>query len=158
MQLANATVALAGDTGNTVQKFEVTPAEVAVLQLIHGNDAVTEITVLEEETDRNSRAERQRLSETYGAQEGETFRSRAVDALFPGAAARLFETFDELELDESLYARKAERAPAPKKATASKAKAAPKGKAKAAEEEPAEQDEGEDDGIEDMPPSNDVMG
>ena len=107
MQLANALLALAGDVGNTVPKFGVTPSEVAVLRFIHGEDAVTDIEVLDAEVQRSSREERERLSHAYGANEGERRVSRAVEALFPGIAARVFDNFEEMELDDSLF--KAER-------------------------------------------------
>jgi hypothetical protein len=155
MQLANAMLALAGDLGNTVPKLGITPSEVAVLRFIHGNDAVIEIDVLDVQVERTHREERDRLTEAYGAYEGEQRRSRAVEALFPGAAARVFETFDEMDLDDSLFKADRVRRVAPVAPVAAP-KAAKRGK-KAAEEaapEPEQADEPED-GIEDM---NDVMG
>jgi len=103
MQTASVLVALAGDTGNTVQKWGVTPSEVAVLQLVHGSDAVTNIRV-GEDVQRTNRAERERLAAFYGQPQPDGgFKSIAVDSLFPGAAARLFERFDELEIDEGFF-------------------------------------------------------
>lgn len=102
MELANCFVALAGDNGHLVQKFGVTPSEVAVLQLIHGDDAVSEIEIFGAEL-RRSRDERERLAQIYGVNNEGQITARAVDALFPGAAARLFETFDELALPESAF-------------------------------------------------------
>lgn len=104
MQLATVMLALAGDRANTIQKFDVTPSEVAVLQRIHGTDAVFDIAVTGDDK-RTNRQERERLTEAYGKMtvDGQ-YESPAVNSLFPGAAARLFETFDELELDESLLA------------------------------------------------------
>lgn len=103
MQTASVLVALAGDTGNTVQKWGVTPSEVAVLQLVHGSDAVTDIHV-REDVQRTNRAERERLAAFYGQPQPDGgFKSIAVDSLFPGAAARLFERFDELEIDEQFF-------------------------------------------------------
>ena len=43
MRLYNCLLALAGDTGNTVPKANITAAEIALLQAIHGSDAVTDI-------------------------------------------------------------------------------------------------------------------
>ncbi|MDK4729341.1 hypothetical protein [Rhizobium phaseoli] len=103
MQIATITLMLGGDAGNTVQKFDVTPSEIAVLRVIHGDDAVTEIQPTSNVT-RTNRAERQRLMERYGRnQPNGQFSAPAVDMLFPGVAARFYETFDELELDESFF-------------------------------------------------------
>lgn len=149
MQLANAMLAIGGDAGTTVPKFGITPSEVAVLRVIHGDDAVTAIEVLVETVQRSHREERERLTEKYGAYEGEKRRSRAVEVLFPGAAARVFETFSEMELDESLF--KGPPVAAPVAASAKRGK-------KAAELVPVETalaDEDDNDGIEDMP---NVMG
>ncbi|UXS23085.1 Rho termination factor N-terminal domain-containing protein [Agrobacterium tumefaciens] len=103
MEKGNALVALGGDSGNTVPKYDVTPAEIAVLRVIHGDDAVYDI----EKTgtvNRTNRAELSRLTEVYGQrQPNGNSAAPAVSALFPGAAARVFESFDELELDESLF-------------------------------------------------------
>lgn len=112
MQTATVLLALGGDTGNTVSKYGVTPAEAAVLQMIHGSDAVFDIAPGEDVT-RTNREELARLRFTYGKPEGSNERS-AVDVLFPGAAARVFESFDELDLDESFY--KAEKRVKPKPA------------------------------------------
>jgi hypothetical protein len=103
MQIATITLLLSGDAGNTVQKFDVTPSEIAVLRVIHGDDAVTEIQPTGNVT-RTNRAERQRLTERYGRnQPNGQFSAPAIDMLFPGVAARFYETFDELELDESFF-------------------------------------------------------
>jgi hypothetical protein len=154
MQLANALLALSGDTGNTVPKYNITPSEVAVLQFIHGSDAVTNIEILDREITVASRDERDRLSETYGAYEGDRFRSRAVEALFPGAAARVFQTFDEMGLDESLFKTgHAPKAVDPLDHDEDGKKGGSKKRAKKAE--PVVEPEAED-GIEDMPET--VMG
>ena len=103
MEKGNALVALGGDSGNTVPKYDVTPAEIAVLRVIHGDDAVFDIEKTGE-IDRTNRQELARLTEVYGQrQPNGNSAAPAVSALFPGAAARVFESFDELELDESLF-------------------------------------------------------
>lgn len=133
MQTANIFLALGGNAGHTIQKFGVTPAEIAVLREIHGEASVFDVEP-DEDVQRSSREERSRLLGIYGKPPGSREMS-AVEALFPGAAARLFETLDELELDPSFY-----------KATS---RAAPKAKAKAPEpdevdeQEPATTDEPE---------------
>ena len=103
MQTANVMLAIAGDARNTVPKYGVTAAEVAVLRYIHGEEAVFDIEVLDEDVKRTHRQEIGRLTETYGRQEGERRVSPAVAELYPGAAARVFETFAELELPDELY-------------------------------------------------------
>jgi hypothetical protein len=114
MQIANILLNLGGDQGNQVQKYGVTPAEVHVLQVIHGGDAVIDIDIVGDEK-RSSKQERDRLSDLYKkAQPDGSVRSPAVDMLFPGVAARLYERFDEMDLDESFFRQERQkRVPAP---------------------------------------------
>lgn len=123
MQTANVMLAIGGDARNTVPKYGVTAAEVAVLRYIHGEDAVFDIEVLDEDVKRTHRQEIGRLTEAYGRQEGERRVSPAVAELYPGAAARVFETFDELELPDELYA--AEKRQVAKRAAPKKEELAP---------------------------------
>lgn len=99
MEIATITLLLGGHAGNTIQKYNVTAGEIAVLQLIHGNESVRDVAFAGE-IQRSHRAEIERLHETYGARQadGRAF-SKVVAQLFPGAAARVFETLAELELD-----------------------------------------------------------
>jgi len=104
MQTANCLVHLAGDAGNSVPKYGVTVSEIVVLQKIHGEDAVVDIQPVGE-VERTHRAERQRLEYVYGtAQDDGSRRSKVVDLLFPGAAARLYETFAEAEIIDENFA------------------------------------------------------
>jgi hypothetical protein len=139
MQQANIMLALGGNLGQTIQKFGVTPAEVAVLREIHGNAAVFDIQPLDEEVERTSREERSRLLEVYGKPPG-SHELSAVEFLFPGAAARVYENFDELELDESFY-----------KATGRAKPKVTKAKVKAEEPEEEEVDEEDDEIVEPKP-------
>lgn len=102
-QIANVLVALGGDTGNTVPRYRVTAAEIAVLQTIHGADAVIEIRPVGA-VPANHRAERERLRRLYGRAKDGSNRA-IVDSMFPGAAARVFERFDELQLNANHYKR-----------------------------------------------------
>lgn len=103
MQTANIILALAGDTGNTVPKFGVTAAEIAVLRLLHGEDAVFDIEPVGE-IQQSHRAEIERLSKAYGkTQPDGRYIAPAVSALYPGAAARVFEKLSELDLPEELF-------------------------------------------------------
>ncbi len=112
MQTANIMLALGGNRDQVIPKFNVTPAEVAVLRQIHGDDAVTDIDPCGEVT-RKNRDERQRLVETYGRRiDGNRHVAPAVDALFPGAAARVFEKFEELDLPDDFYKAATRVAPA----------------------------------------------
>jgi hypothetical protein len=100
MQTAKILLALGGDAGNTVPKV-VTAAEIAVLRAIHGTDAVTDIEPAND-VERSNRAELGRLRGLYGrAMDGEN--QSILAALFPGAAARVHETLEELELDPSFF-------------------------------------------------------
>lgn len=114
MQTANVLLALGGDKGNTVPKYEVTAAEVAVLRYIHGEDAVFDIEITGE-VSRTHRQEIGRLTEFYGRQEGDRRTSPAVAELFPGAAARVFEDFEELEIPDELYVATGRKTAAPAK-------------------------------------------
>ena len=102
MQIANVLLHLSGDAGNTVPKYGVTAAEVAVLRHIHGDDAVVDIEPTGEVT-RSHKSERERLLEVFGRNEDGRFAAPAVERLFPGAAARVFERFDELDLPEDMF-------------------------------------------------------
>ncbi len=101
MQIANILLSLGGDHGNTIPKFAVTAAEIAVLRAIHGEDAVKDIEPLGV-IQRSNREERARLVFTYGAAKTHD-QKPIVEGMFPGVAARVFETLDELELDESFF-------------------------------------------------------
>lgn len=113
MQTANVMLALGGRRANTVPKIGVTAAEAAVLRFIHGEDAVYDIDV-QGSVSRTHRQEIARLAQIYGRQEGDRRISPAVNELFPGAAARVFETFDELEIPEELYAVQVRKTAAPR--------------------------------------------
>lgn len=100
MQIANVMVAIGGDTGNIVPKYRVTAAEIAVLQAIHGEDSVFDVEPLGTIRTTN-KEELRRLHEVYAGTNGE--QSVAVSTLFPGAAARVFENLDELDIPDEFY-------------------------------------------------------
>lgn len=140
METANVLLAIAGDKGNTVMKYGVTPSETAVLRYLHGDDAVTEIEITDTPLKISHKEERDRLAETYGRQIGERKVAVAVNALFPGAAARLFDTYAELDLPDDFYKAEARKVP-----TAAKPKARA---AKTATKTEVVEDESEDEGKE----------
>lgn len=102
MDLLHIVLALGGDAGNTVSKFNVTPAEIAVLRVLHGDDAVSEINVVGS-VERTDREERARLMERYGTHHEGRVRAVSVETLFPGAAARVFHKIDELDIPEQFF-------------------------------------------------------
>lgn len=124
MQLANIMVALAGDKGNTVPKNRVTPAETAVLLTIHGEGAVFDINILDEELERSARDTVADLRERYKArnEDGDVI----VDLVYPGRTPQVHMTFADLELDESCYVATGRATPAPAAPTAPEKPAAKK--------------------------------
>lgn len=64
MQTLNAMVALTGDRNNMVWKTDLTPAEILLLQALHGADAVLQIEPTGE-TKREPMQEIERLREAY---------------------------------------------------------------------------------------------
>lgn len=112
MELSNCFVALAGDRGNTVPKYGVTPAEIAVLMEIHGEDAVFEIALSGDQTERTNAAEKERLLRLYPARNRKN--DFIVDQVYPGRSPVMPKALSDLGLDETLLAT-VERAAAPKK-------------------------------------------
>ena len=106
MDLVNCEIANGGDRGNTVVRFGVTAAELAVLIALHGEDAVFNIEPAGK-IDRRNREERERLRFAYGATrvrgDDEIDAKSVVELLYPGAAARVHEELDELEIPEHLF-------------------------------------------------------
>lgn len=101
MQLANCLVALGGDKGNAVPKQGVTPSEVAVLNAIHGLNAVHDIEVLDETVDRTPAEEKARLLEAYNARSDDDV--PVVEVEFPGRRPEMFDTFEQLNLADADY-------------------------------------------------------
>lgn len=100
-EIADCHIALGGDQLNTVPRFGVTAGEIAVLQVIHGSDAVHDI-IPRGTIERTQRVERDRLKAQYGNARNSDGRSH-VDIIYPGAAARIFERLDELELADAQF-------------------------------------------------------
>lgn len=157
MQTANILVALGGDQNNTVPKSHVTAAEIAVLQAIHGADAIIDVEPVGD-VEVSARDERERLEGVYGRakdQNGNTI----IGLVYPGAAARLFQNLDELNLVPEQYKARTRVTPRdvpvpdpveekPKRGRKAKAKAAPVEPEPAPEEDDVEDDvDGESDDV-----------
>lgn len=103
LETASVLVAVGGDPGNTVPKYEVTAAEVAVLRLLHGEDAVFDVKVIGS-VDRTDRQEIGRLQSIYSRRDGERTIANEVNMLYPGVGAKVPVKFADLELPEELFA------------------------------------------------------
>lgn len=109
MQTANIMLSL--NAGNDVPKRGVSAAEIAVLRAIHGEESVTEVepTGSSDTVDIDgarvkwtNRVELDRLRRKYGkAKDDEN--NIIIDRLFPGAAARVFDTLGELNIPDAFY-------------------------------------------------------
>jgi hypothetical protein len=126
MEIANILLSLGGDNGNQVPKYGVSPSEVAILRFIHGDDAVAEIEITGDQ-EISHRNERSRLLEAYGKRVDDRVSCEAVEMLFPGIAAPMFDTFDQLEIPEDFYKSEHLRVK-PKAKIQTKPKTAPKRK------------------------------
>jgi hypothetical protein len=108
MKIANIMLAIGGGRDNTIPKYNVTAGEIAVLRAIHGEDAVFDVEPLaadalnEDGKSRTNRQELGRLKAIYGKAQ-DSSGAALVEGLYPGAAARVFETVDELELPAEYF-------------------------------------------------------
>ena len=100
MELANIMLALGNDRGNTIPKYDVTPAEIVVLLRIHGEDAVFDIEPTGETVERGSREERARLLEAYRAVDGS---EPVVMQVYPGQMPVLHTQIADLGLPETFF-------------------------------------------------------
>jgi len=128
-------VHLGGDSGTIVQKYNVTPSEIAILIAIHGPSSVNDVEPLDAVAQsivggkRSDREELERLAEIYGRTKinGPDGEIGVMRALFPGAGSRAIQTLEELNLDETFYKAetraKPKAAPVEKKTRAAKAEA-----------------------------------
>lgn len=94
MQTAHCTVRLAGNLQNTVDKRDITIAELALIKAIHGDGSVVNVQPAGE-INRTDSAERQRLVSLYAKRESSSGRA-VIEKLFPGEFARLPQTFADI--------------------------------------------------------------
>ena len=91
MQICTCEVRLNDSAAHTVPKVDVTPAEILVLQAIHGPSAVVNITPVKQDR-RPSSEEWDRLKANYGrAPDGlmDAGNGALLEKLFPGAMPKL---------------------------------------------------------------------
>lgn len=157
MQLANIWLSLGEDAANTVPKKGVTPAEVALLTAIHGENAVQDIDILDDNHKGSARGLLQELAFKYGnARDGDN--KPVIRGLFPTPTSTVPDTFAELGLmDAQFTAASVEKMHAKPAKTGGKRRAAAKPKDKAPETID-DADGSENDGVEDMPESGNAMG
>lgn len=103
MQICSATIRLAGSVQNTVFRNNLTPAEILILQAIHGGDAVIDILPIEK-VERTQHAEWDRLTGLYDRSGGPDTPDGKEDVsivsrLFPGAVKRLPVSLSEIGLE-----------------------------------------------------------
>jgi hypothetical protein len=91
MHLYRCRVNHAGNRDMQIHREEVTPAEIVILQTLHGADSISNIEKVREKPVRQE-VERKRLADTYG--------SRVFARLFPGARPMLPLTLAEAGLSE----------------------------------------------------------
>lgn len=102
MQLANIVLRLGGSLLHTVPIADATPAEILVLQHIHGNDAVVDVRPTRVDKGKRHEAEFDRLATKYdraasASAPGEDAKS-VLATLFPGAMKKLPTTLKEIGL------------------------------------------------------------
>lgn len=123
MELANVMLALGGDRNNTVPKYGVTPAEIAVLAAIHGADAVFDVVPLEETAEISFKEERERLLRSYPAKNEDN--ELIVLKVYPGVSPILHTDIASLGLEETLFKATDHAKPVEKPAKPAKAAKAP---------------------------------
>lgn len=106
MQKCSVVVRLNGSLLNTVPKVNVTPAEILILQHLHGGDAVVDIRPTEFDKKVRQEQEYDRLSRAYDRPAGGFADAPGADdeksimqKLFPGALKRLPLTLEEIGID-----------------------------------------------------------
>lgn len=104
MELANCLIAIAGDRGNTVPKYSVTAAEIAVLRAVHGDQAVFDIVPVGKDDSINNGAEYARLRETYRARDEDG--QPIILSVYPSPYTPLHRSLADLGLGDDAFAAK----------------------------------------------------
>lgn len=107
MELADCVLNIGGDAGNQVPKTAITPAEIAILRAIHGEDSVHSLKPLgADEVDLHE--EMDRLQAFYGWKEENT---RLIQRVLPTVASMPL-TLRELRMPEEYFVALARAVPA----------------------------------------------
>lgn len=85
MQLCDITILLNGDRNFAIQKQDVPVAEIVLLRLLHGEEAVQDIRPTRTDT-RTLRSERERLLRVYGAHKADIVNT--IDSMFRDTAVQ----------------------------------------------------------------------
>lgn len=118
MQKVNLTLRLGGSLLHTVPKTDVTPAEILILQAIHGQDAVIDIRPVKFDKKVRVEDEWERLTLAYDragsfrSAPGEETKS-IMATLFPGVMKKLPTTLKEIGLGHFETKQEPEAEPAP---------------------------------------------
>lgn len=96
MQLYNCKVRLQGSLYNEVPKSGVSAAEVTVLRVIHGHDAIADLVSAGRENDRDDREEREYLNSEYGEALRHNEDIKSLNGIF-GVAGGLPSALPEVE-------------------------------------------------------------
>lgn len=114
MDIANCLVGIGGDSGHSVPKYNVTPAEILVLQSLHGDEAVYDIVKTGDEPRRQGE-ERERLRAVYPARGADPATGQQlaapVDQIF--GRSPLPQRLLDLDLADELYAATGRALPEP---------------------------------------------
>lgn len=92
MELATITLRLSGQTQNTVVKQNVSPAQAAIYQYMHGEDCIESLEIISIDKSRTIEDEKNRLSAIFISEHSQKVLSR----LFPGHAPKLPATFAQV--------------------------------------------------------------
>jgi hypothetical protein len=103
MDICNCTVHLGGSRDMAVSKSGVTPAEILILQAMHGHDAVVRIQPAGK-VKRSNAEEKDRLASVYIAKLPDSEEETFVSKLFPGFDPRMPTELKALGLDAAFYA------------------------------------------------------
>ena len=103
MQLSKIELRIGGSLLHTTIKTDVTPAEIMVLQRLHGNDAVVNVRPTRIDANRSHSREYDRLANLYdnaaSASAPGDESTRLLGQLFPGAMKKLPVTLEEIGMD-----------------------------------------------------------
>jgi len=95
MELATIELRLDGDMNNTVFKKNVTPAQLSVYAMMHGEDCIASLKVTENDTERTSRDELNRLNTVFQTEHAQAMKHQ----LYPTLMMQVPTTFKAIGYD-----------------------------------------------------------